>query len=134
MPDVVIRVHQDDADREQLEVAAGHLRKDLADVHGVEPLPTPPAAEAGGGAKGAKGDLSAAGTVLVALAQAGVVTALVHFLQSWVLGRRGTKVEVVAEDGPRKLTLHFAPGRQPTTQEVADFSAKVMKAVSARKP
>src|SRR5262249_55829519 len=112
----------------------GHLREDLAAVDGVEPLPAPAQAVAGEGAQGAKGDLVTAGTVLVALAQAGVVTALVHFLQSWALGRHGTKVGVTAEDGPRKLTLVFAPGRQPTAEEVAGFVAKVMKAVSAKKP
>src|SRR5262249_56386136 len=126
MPDLTIRVQQEDADLEQLAVATGHLREDLAAVDGVEPLPPPPEPEVGGGARGAKGDLSAAGTVLVALAQAGVVTALVHFLQSWALGRRGTKLEVSAEDGERKYKVVFSPTNQPTVQEVADFSAKLM--------
>jgi len=114
-------VLQDQVDNEELDLLTRQVRNEIAelDVETVrlardEALPS-----------GAKGDPIAIGTIVVALASAGVFTALIELLKSWALRREGRTVTIKVRDGEREIELAYSPA-DTSPEEMARFADKVV--------
>jgi hypothetical protein len=69
---------------------------------------------------GAKGDPITIGSIVVALASAGVFTALVELLKSWALRREGRTVTLKARVGEREVELAYSPA-ETSPEEMTRF-------------
>ena len=114
-------VLQDQVDNEELDRLTRQMRNEIAelDVEMVklaqgEALPS-----------GAKGDPITIGTIVVALASAGVFTALIELLKSWALRREGRTITLKVRDGEREMELAYSPA-DTSPEEMARFVDKVI--------
>ncbi len=108
---------RDEVDDEELDRLTRQMRDEIdeLDVEAVELAPgteLPP---------GAKGDPITIGSIVVALASAGVFTALIELLKSWALRREGRTITVKAKVGEREVELSYSP-TETSPQEMTRFA------------
>ena len=112
---------QDEVDDEELDRLTRLLRDEIAelDVEAVELAPgteLPP---------GAKGEPITIGSIVVALASAGVFTGLIELFKSWALRREGRTITVKAKVGQREVELTYSPAETPP-EEMTRFASTVL--------
>ena len=92
---------RDDVDDEALEQLTIQLCDEIEvlDVKGVRPAPGITSLP------GAKGDPVTVGTIVVALASAGVFTGLIQLVQSWVRRRDDRKVTIKVKDHDHEVEV-----------------------------
>jgi hypothetical protein len=108
---------QDEVDDEELDRLTRQLRDEIdeLDVEAVELAPgteLPP---------GAKGDPITIGSIVVALASAGVFTGLIELLKSWALRREGRTITLKAKVGEREVEMSYSP-TETSPQEMTRFA------------
>ena len=103
--DLTIALQEQDADAEDLDRLARQLRHEIHDALDVEKATLtrdavlPP---------GAKGDPITVGSIVVALASAGVFTGLVELIKAWALRREGRTITLKAKVGDREVELSYS--------------------------
>ena len=80
---------------------------------------------------GAKGDPITVGSIVVALASAGVFTGLVELIKSWALRREGRTITVRAKVGEREVELAYSPA-ETSPEEMIKFVDTVMGTLQKR--
>lgn len=73
----------------------------------------------------AKGDPITIGSIVVALASAGVFTGLLEMLKSWALRREGRLITIKAEVDGRKIEMTFSPA-ESSEKEMISFAEKIV--------
>jgi len=116
---------QDDAasltDKEELDRLTRQLRDEIDELD-VEAVGLARGAEL---PPGAKGDPIAIGSIVVALASAGVFTGLIELLKSWALRREGRTVTLKAKLGDREVELAYSPA-ETSPEEMTRFVNTIM--------
>jgi hypothetical protein len=112
---------QDQVDDEELDRLTRQMRDEIdeLDVEAVELAPgteLPP---------GAKGDPITIGSIVVALASAGVFTALIELLKSWALRREGRTITVKAKVGEREVEMSYSP-TETSPEEMTRFANTIL--------
>jgi hypothetical protein len=74
---------------------------------------------------GAKGGPITIGSLVVALASAGVFTGLIELLKSWALRREGRTVTLKARAGDREVELAYSPA-ETSPEEMTQFVNAIM--------
>ena len=112
---------QDKVDDEELDRLIRQVRDEIAELD----------VEAVGLARGAelppevKGDPITIGSIVVALASAGVLTGLIELLKSWALRREGRTVTLKAKVGDREVELAYSPA-ETSPGEMTRFVNAIM--------
>ena len=112
---------QDQVEDEELDRLTRQLRDEIAELD-VEEVELAPGTEL---PPGAKGDPITIGSIAVALASAGVFTALIELLKSWALRREGRTITVKAKVGQREVELTYSP-TETSPQEMTRFANTVL--------
>ena len=112
---------QDQVDDEELDRLTHQLRDEIdgLDIEAVG------LARGGELPLGAKGDPITVGSIVVALASAGVFTGLVELLKSWALRREGRTVSLKAKVGDREVELAYSPA-ETSPEEMTRFVNTIM--------
>lgn len=117
----------DDVDAEELALLTGHLRDEIAEL-GAGEVRLAPGAEL---PPGAKGDPITVGSIVVALASAGVFTGLIELVKSWALRREGRTVKFKARVEDREVELTYTPeGTSP--EEMSRFAGTIVTAMQQK--
>jgi len=74
---------------------------------------------------GVKGDPITIGSIVVALASAGVFTGLIELLKSWALRREGRTVTLKARVGDREVELAYSPA-ETSPEKMTQFVNAVL--------
>jgi len=119
--DLNISLQDISADQEELDRLTHQLRDEIGglDVQAIElarSTQLPP---------GAKGDPITIGSIVVALASAGVFTGLVELLKSWALRREGRTITLKAKVGEREVELAYSP-TETSPEEMTRFVNTIM--------
>ncbi|MCP4538118.1 MAG: hypothetical protein GY832_13335 [Chloroflexi bacterium] len=111
---------QDNVDKEELDRLTRRLRDEIDELD-VE------AARLARGTPepGSKGDAITVGSIVVALASAGVFTGLVELLKSWALRREGRTVTLKAKVGDREVEMTYSPA-ETSPEEMTRFVTKIV--------
>ena len=112
---------QDNVDDDELDrLTRQLLRNEIGelDVASARLAPGPPM-------PGAKGDPITIGSIVVALASAGVFTGLIELLKSWALRREGRTVTLKAKVGDREVELAYSPS-ETSPEEMTQFVNTIM--------
>ena len=96
---------RDEVDDEELDRLTRQLRDEIDELD-VEAVGLAPGATL---PPGAKGDPITIGSLVVALASAGVFTGLIELLKSWALRREGRTITLKARAGDREVELAYSP-------------------------
>ncbi len=96
---------QDKVDDEELDRLTRQVRDEIAELD-VEAVGLARGAEL---PPGVKGDPITIGSIVVALASAGVFTGLIELLKFWALRREGRTVTLKAKVGDREVELAYSP-------------------------
>jgi hypothetical protein len=118
----------DDVDQPALERLTSQLLDEISDLD-VDYAKLASASEV---PLGAKGDPITVGSIMVALASAGVFTGLIETLKSWALRHEGRSVTIKAEVEGRKLEMTFSPA-EASEAEMARFAEKIMQTLQPAK-
>jgi hypothetical protein len=121
--DLTITLH-DDVDNDELELLTRQMCEEVGDLD-VESVGPAPGGEA---PPGSKGDAITIGSIVVALASAGVFTGLIELLKSWALRREGRTVTVKAKVGDRELELAYSPALA-SQNEMTRFVSTILGAL-----
>ena len=118
---------QDQADQEELDRLTRQLcdeinELDVEDVHLAEGPELP---------VGAKGDPITIGSIVVALASAGVFTGLIELIKSWALRREGRTITIKAKVGDREVELAYSPA-ETSPEEMTQFLDAIMGTLQKR--
>jgi len=108
---------QDQVEDEELDRLTRQLRDEIAELD-VEEVELAPGTEL---PPGAKGDPITIGSIVVAMASAGVFTALIELLKSWALRREGRTITVKAKVGEREVELTYSP-TETSPEEMTRFA------------
>lgn len=108
---------QDEVDDEELDRLTRQLRDEIAELD-VEAVGLAPGTEL---PPGAKGDPITIGSIVVALASAGVFTGLIELLKSWALRREARTITLKAKVGEREVELTYSP-TETSPQEMTRFT------------
>jgi hypothetical protein len=112
---------QDEVDDEELDRLTRQLRDEIdeLDAESVElaqGTDVPP---------GAKGEPITIGSIVVALASAGVFTGLIELLKSWALRREGRTVTLKARAGDREVEMAYSPV-ETSPEEMTRFANTIL--------
>lgn len=116
------RVDQDELDRLTRQLCNEINELDVEDVYLAKGSELP---------VGAKGDPITVGSIVVALASAGVFTGLVELIKSWALRREGRTITVRAKVGEREVELAYSPA-ETSPEEMIQFVDTVMGTLQKR--
>ena len=112
--------------------ALDHLARQLRDEISVLDVDYAKLANAGEAPPGAKGDPITVGSIVIALASAGVFTGLLEMLKSWALRREGRSVTIKAEVEGRKIEMTFSPA-EASEEKMAHFADNIMRTLQPAK-
>ena len=112
---------QDEVDDEELDRLTRQLRDEIVELD-VEEVELDPVTEL---PPGAKGDPITIGSIVVALASAGVFTALIELLKSWALRREGRTITVKAKVGEREVEMSYSP-TETSPEEMTRFANTIL--------
>ena len=112
---------RDEVDDEELDRLTRQLRDEIDELD-VEAVGLAPGTEL---PLGAKGDPITIGSLIVALASAGVFTGLIELLKSWALRREGRTVTLKARVGEREVELAYSPA-ETSSEEMTRFVNTIM--------
>ncbi len=115
---------RDEVDDEELDRLTRQLRDEIDELD-VEAAGLARGAEL---PPGAKGDPITVGSIVVALASAGVFTSLIELLKSWALRREGRTITLRARAGDREVELAYSP-TETSPEEMTDFVNAVLGAL-----
>ena len=112
---------RDEVDDEELDRLTRQLRDEIDELD-VEAVGLAPGIEL---PPGAKGDPITIGSLVVALASAGVFTGLIELLKSWALRREGRTVTLKARAGDREVELAYSPA-ETSPEEMTRFVSAIL--------
>jgi hypothetical protein len=112
---------QDEVDDEELDRFTRLLRDEIAELD-VEDAQLAPGEQL---PPGAKGDPITIGSIVVALASAGVFTALIDLVKGWAHRSEGRMVTIKAKVGEEEVELTYPEQLPP--EEVAERAGAVMQ-------
>jgi hypothetical protein len=112
---------QDQVDQEELDRLTRQLRGEIDELD-VEDARLAKGSEL---PAGAKGDPITVGSIVVALASAGVFTGLIELIKSWALRREGRTVTIKAKAGDREVELAYSPA-ETSPEEMTQFLDTIM--------
>ena len=118
--DVTISL-RDEVDDGELDRLTRQLRDEIADLD-VEEVGLAPGTEL---PLGAKGEPITIGSIVVALASAGVFTGLIELLKSWALRREGRTITVKAKVGEREVEMTYSPA-ETSPEEMTRFANTIL--------
>jgi len=118
--DVTISL-RDEVDDGELDRLTRQLRDEIADLD-VEEVGLAPGTEL---PLGAKGEPITIGSIVVALASAGVFTGLIELLKSWALRREGRTITVKAKVGEREVEMTYSP-TETSPEEMTRFANTIL--------
>ena len=118
---------QDQVDQEELDRLTRKLRDEINDLdvehaHLAKGPELPP---------GAKGDPITIGSIVVALASAGVFTGLIELIKSWALRLEGRTVTIRATAGDREVELAYSP-TETSPEEMTQFVDAILGTLQKR--
>lgn len=118
---------EDNVDQDALDDLTRQLRDEIVqlDVQSAD------LGRSGTSPPGAKGDPITVGGIVVALASAGVFTALVELLKSWALRREGRMITIKAESIGQKVELTFSPA-ETSPEEMTHFVQNILQTLERR--
>ena len=111
----------DEVDDGELDRLTRQLRDEIADLD-VEEVGLAPGTEL---PLGAKGEPITIGSIVVALASAGVFTGLIELLKSWALRREGRTITVKAKVGEREVEMTYSP-TETSPEEMTRFANTIL--------
>jgi hypothetical protein len=111
----------DEVDDGELDRLTRQLRDEIADLD-VEEVGLAPGT---GLPPGAKGEPITIGSIVVALASAGVFTGLIELLKSWALRREGRTITVKAKVGEREVEMTYSPA-ETSPEEMTRFANTIL--------
>ena len=112
---------RDEVDDGELDRLTRQLRDEIADLD-VEEVGLAPGTEL---PLGAKGEPITIGSIVVALASAGVFTGLIELLKSWALRREGRTITVKAKVGEREVEMTYSP-TETSSEEMTRFANTIL--------
>jgi hypothetical protein len=111
----------DEVDDGELDRLTRQLRDEIADLD-VEEVGLAPGTEL---PLVAKGEPITIGSIVVALASAGVFTGLIELLKSWALRREGRTITVKAKVGEREVEMTYSPA-ETSPEEMTRFANTIL--------
>lgn len=114
---------RDEVDDGELDRLTRQLRDEIADLD-VEEVGLAPGTELPPGAKGEPITMTI-GSIVVALASAGVFTGLIELLKSWALRREGRTITVKAKVGEREVEMTYSPA-ETSPEEMTRFANTIL--------
>jgi hypothetical protein len=119
--DLNILLQDEDADQEELDRLTRQLLSEIGDLD----IEKAELARGGDLPEGAKGDPITVGSIVVALASAGVFTGLVELIKSWALRREGRTITLKAKVKDREVELTYSPA-ESSPEEMTQFVNTIM--------
>jgi hypothetical protein len=119
----------DEVDDGELDRLTRQLRDEIANLD-VEEVGLAPGTEL---PPGAKGEPITIGSIVVALASAGVFTGLIELLKSWALRREGRTIAVKAKVGEREVEMTYSPA-ETSPEEMTRFANTILGMLEKETP